>query len=320
MTTLAPDELYAVEHRRGLHRYFAPASCTECEPAAAAVTGEAVTTPPPPSSPSPGNLGPALQRIRRGIQVDQPDESDLGPLTPDGNPWCDLCHGARQLAVRTPRQPTTYRRCPECETAGWAIQQRVDRLLGSLPPRFATWRLGTFPFAHPLQQRMLDRVRAWLDDPEPSWLFLWGPTDRGKTGLAVGLLYELALHGQSTALKIAPDLLTTIKASFGADGDDSESHILEALVAVDAFALDDLGAEYHRGPEDWAAEKIFQVIGGRHAALKRTIITSNYSLEQLQDRLGHPRTLRRIVEMTGSRWILDFRQLPSLGTGTRGGE
>jgi DNA replication protein DnaC len=144
-------------------------------------------------------------------------------------------------------------------------------------------------------------------------MFLWGPTGRGKTGLAVGILRELAQRGHSVALRNVPDLLSTIKSTFSQDDDESESSILEVLTAVDVLCLDDLGAEYHRGREDWAAEKVFQIVASRHAALKRTIVTSNSSLDELQDRLGHPRTLRRIVDMTGSRWILDVRQLPMVG-------
>ncbi|HXI96165.1 MAG TPA: ATP-binding protein [Candidatus Acidoferrum sp.] len=258
-------------------------------------------------------VGEALRILHRGFVIDQPDEPDPGPQAPDGNPWCEACRGARVVAIRQSRLPTTYLRCPDCLHAAWATQQRVDRLLGALPPRFAEWRLETFPSTDGQQQRAIETARRWLEDASPSWLFLWGPTGHGKTGLAVGILHELALRGNSTALRNVPDLLTTIKSTFSQEGDESESTILEVLAAVDVLCLDDLGAEYHRGREDWAAEKVFQIVAARHAGLKRTIVTSNYSLEQLQDRLGHPRTLRRIVDMTGSRWIVDFRRMPQIG-------
>src|SRR5205085_2274919 len=83
--------------------------------------------------------------------------------------------------------------CADCRHAQWAVQQRVDRLLGTLPPLFANCRLATFPTADDAnQRRVVELARSWLDDASPSWLFLWGPTGRGKTGLAVGVLHELA--------------------------------------------------------------------------------------------------------------------------------
>jgi DNA replication protein DnaC len=217
------------------------------------------------------------------------------------------------LAVRADRRPTSYAPCPECQTAAWAVERRRGRLNMDVPPRFRNCRLDTFPTTTAEQSRIVALLRTWLLDDQPSWLFLWGPTGRGKTGLAAALLYELCAR-QSTAFQITTDLLSTIKATFGDAEGESESSILEFLYSVDVFCLDDLGSEHHRGPEDWTAEKIFQLIGGRHAALKRTIITSNYSLDQLQDKLGHPRTVRRIVEATTPRWIVDFRRLPSISS------
>lgn len=319
MTTTA--DLYVTEHAQGLHTEFAPSGCQQCSADFTARTGMAV---PPRLEPEPNSdftsLGDAIERIRqrRGGKLfgdGQPPDPEP-PQAADGNPWCESCAGARMVAIREDRTLPRYTRCPDCLHASWAIQQRVDRLLGSLPPRFAEWRLDTFPSTDFQQKRALEIVKSWIEAEDSSWIFLWGPTGRGKTGLAVGVLHELALRGQSTALRNVPDLLTTIKSTFSQDGDESESSILEVLAAVDVLCMDDLGAEYHRGREDWAAEKVFQIVASRHAALKRTIITSNYSLEQLQDILGHPRTLRRIVDMTGARWIVDFRRLPQIGAGS----
>lgn len=321
MTTTTTADLYATEHARGLHeKHYAPPGCPECPQ-------------PPPGSTAAlkasfdqlhdqvaltnrqaehGNLAPALERLRRGFIVDQLDEPDLGPQAPDGNPWCERCRGGRQLAVRVGREPTTYVACPDCKRAPWRIAKQHERLDLTVPERFKACRLGTFPTFHPGQRDTIERLRAWLLDPEPSWLFLFGPTGCGKTGLAVGLLYALADLGNVPAFSIITDLLSTIKASFGSVDGESESSILDVLYAADVFVLDDLGSEYHRGSEDWTSEKIFQLIAGRHAAMKRTIITSNLSLDQLQTKLGHPRTVRRIVEATTPRWIVDFRRLPQI--------
>lgn len=314
-------EFYALEHSRSLHELYAPPGCVECGDAAvkppAARPSRPAPMAEPVSKPAPRSLGEVLEDVRARLKFTPgPIEDELSE-TPDGDPYCPRCRGFRWLAVRgddQERTPTPTVRCPECLHASWAVQKRVDRLLGQLPLMFRDWRLDSFPCSSAAAHAVLDLAHAWLNDTEPSWLFLWGPTGRGKTGLAVGLLYELALRGKSVGFKITTDLLTAIKSTFDADGEASEASILEVLHAVDVFVLDDLGSEYHRGPDDWAAEKLFQTIGGRHATMKRTIITSNYSLQQLQDRLGHPRTLRRVAEMTGQRWVVDVRGLPNLSS------
>lgn len=310
------------EHEQGLHDQFGvqPRSCTACWPNGA---------PPPPEPPKPAanpappistsgwkSLGESLEELkrRRGGRFfgdgQAPDPEP--PEAPDGNPWCDRCHGARSLAVRHDRAPTTYVPCPECRMAPWRIEKQHARLKLTIPARFASCRLETFPIRHPAQREAVEKLRAWLADPEPSWLFLSGPTGRGKTGLAVALLYALADLGHSPAFAIVTDLLTTLKSTFGSADGESESSILDVLYGADVFVLDDLGSEYHRSGEDWAAEKIFQLIAGRHAALKRTIITSNLSLDQLETKLGHPRTVRRIVEAATPRWIVDVRRMPQI--------
>lgn len=310
MTTTAA-ELFATEHARGLHELYAPPNCPECPPRPSSPQ----PAPAPLAEPAPaaqGNLGPALERIRRGFVIDQVDEPELGPQAVDGNPWCGRCHGARQLAVRNGRDLTTYTHCPDCKRASWRISKMHSRLDLTVPERFKHCRLETFPAHHPAQREMVAQLRSWLADTEPSWLFLFGPTGFGKTGLAVSLLYALADLGNVPAFAIITDLLSTLKATFGSADGESESSILDVLYAADVFVLDDLGSEYHRTTEDWASEKIFQLIAGRHAALRRTIITSNYSLDQLQSKLGHPRTIRRIVEATTPRWIVDVRRMPQI--------
>lgn len=318
-------DLYSIEHQRGLHEVYSPPGCTLCP----AQPRRIATTPPPAAQPTAveatphtknntaaGNLGPALERVIKRMVVDEPDEPDLGPQAPDGHPWCTTCSGVRTVAVRQSRQPTTYIRCPDCATAPWRIQHQIDRLFGALPPKFQPWRLTTFPDHVSTQHEVLERAIDWLDHPGTPSLYLWGPSGRGKTGLAVSLLYELALRGCSTAFKVAPDLMTHLKASF--DGEDTETSILEVCASADVFCLDDLGTEHHRnGGQDWATEKLFQVINARHANLKRTIITSNYSLTELKEKLGHPRIPRRIHEMTdGNHWIIDFRGLPYVSEAT----
>jgi DNA replication protein DnaC len=312
------SELLVREHALGLHALYAPPGCDECP------TVERMEIQVPVELPRDAirhvngftSLGEAIADIRRHrgrLFSDGKPPDPEPPEAADGNPWCDICRGGRQLADRSDPRVTTYVDCPGCKRAPWRIAKQYERLKLSIPARFQPCRLSTFPTTHPKQREVLAKLHAWLEDPEPSWLFMFGPTGRGKTGLAVALLYALADRGLSPAFSIITDLLTTIKATYGAPDGESESSILDVLYGGDIFVLDDLGSEYHRSSEDWTSEKIFQLIAGRHAALKRTIITSNLPLEQLERKLGHPRTIRRIVEATTPRWMIDFSRLPLIG-------
>lgn len=309
------------EHGLGLHELYRPPACPNCTPDSL-VGVQVVEMPAPivPSRPSHVDgfvsLGEAIQRLRDPrtgafFGDGQPPDAEA-PETPDGDPWCDTCRGARFVAIRADRTPTTYAPCPHCARAPWRIAKQYERLKLTVPAHFRACRLDTYPQATQDQRDLVAKLRRWLDSPGRPWLFLTGPTGRGKTGLGVALLFALADRGYSPAFSIMVDLLATIKATFGGPDGDTEASILDVLYGADVFVLDDLGSEYHRSAEDWTSEKIFQLIAGRHAADKRTIITTNLSLEQLQRKLGHPRTVRRIIEATTSEWMIDFRGLPLL--------
>src|SRR5205085_7023030 len=144
-------DLYTAEHGAGLHRVFKPLGCADCpttEPR------EAIASRAEPGARSNAgfkSLGEAISEIkqrRNGALFGDGQPPDPEPLeSADGNPWCDRCRGARWLRIEYDRRPSEYRRCPDCLHAQWAIQQRVDRLLGTLPPVFASCRLQTFPTA-----------------------------------------------------------------------------------------------------------------------------------------------------------------------------
>ena len=156
-----------------------------------------------------------------------------------------------------------------------------------------------------------ERGRMWLLDPRRPWLYLHGLAGRGKTVFGVSLLRAmLALPGRSGTFQEAGHVLRMVRATYrskeayAAD----ERDILVALRNADLLLLDDLGKETST---DWAIDLLGDVIGGRRDEHRQTIITSNWSLEQLADRLGLP-TASRIAEMTPSRFRWDFSTLENL--------
>jgi len=60
--------------------------------------------------------------------------------------------------------------------------------------------------------------------------------------------------------------------------------------------MDDIGSESHKGIDDWASSKIYQIINSRYNNLKATIFTTNCNLQELNDKLSG-KTFSRITEM-----------------------
>lgn len=202
-------------------------------------------------------------------------------LGADGEPWptwrrfCGCpeggAAGAQQLAFLSERERLV-------------TERRLAKLWAQ--PELAAYRtctLETYPQRTEQQRRVVAVVRRWLD--ETAWLYLWGPSGRGKTGLAVALLRALIERGASGLVVNVVDLLQALRDTYSTREamEADERDVLASLRDVDVLVLDDLGVERRT---DWTAEKLYAVLNGRYNALKRTILTSNYDLDSLQERLG----------------------------------
>jgi DNA replication protein DnaC len=311
--------LYQTEHEAGLHAHFQPDGCGECWPGGAPERAPLASPSAEPAQPNqrgpigPGNLAAALSRIAAGFIVDQPDPEPGEPRSPiDGGPMCQVCHGFRKLRRDVPVEHPDFGVAVDClACSSFTTSKRIGRLLGSLPELMRTWSLETFPCESDQQRAALDRVREWLDDAAGPWLLLSGANGRGKTGLAVGAMRALAERGVGCAFVLVPDLLDGIRTTYGTreNFDANYDQLMGDLRTVSLLVLDDLGKEK---ASDWATEKLFQVIGGRHANLKRTIVTTNLGLKGISQRLGDPATAQRIYELATERYALELSDLPFL--------
>lgn len=310
--------LYQTEHEAGLHAHYPPTGCSECWPGGAP---EPAALEPEPAQPqpaprptiAPGNLAAALRKIAGGFIVDQPNPEPDEPRSPiDDGPMCETCHGFRKLRQDVSVDHPDFGRaidCPAC--SAFTTSKRLERLLGSLPELMRTWTLETFPCDSQQQRDRVALMREWLDDPSQPWLLLSGANGRGKTGLAVGCMRALAERGIGCAFVLVPDLLDGIRTTYGSreNFEASYDQLMSDLRTVSLLVLDDLGKEK---ASDWATEKLFQVISGRHANLKRTIVTTNLGLKGISQRLGDPATAQRIYELATDRYALELSDLPFL--------
>ena len=128
-------------------------------------------------------------------------------------------------------------------------------------------------------------------------IYLHGAVGTGKTHIAYAIKkhYDMPEAGRYLRMWNVVDLMHEIKADFDRDAY-SKRRPEEELTERDRrflLILDDMGAEK---PTDFVAETLYRIINHRYIHEIPTIITSNYSIGELADRIGE-RSASRIVEM-----------------------
>ena len=223
-----------------------------------------------------------------------------------------------QAAIKHTRELRLY-----CLDDSWVV----------IPSRFTQWRLHTSPLAishakllkhlhypggdsaalallnnegHILYQNIpfdgYETNQARIKDWMRSWYF-WGPYGVGKTGLAIGYAYEYLLHNVAGLHYITvPDLLSRLRSTYNRHEGPTEQEILDSYMEIDLLIIDDMGAEQISGT-GWVEDRLYQIIGNRHAEERATVFTSNLGLEELAHRIGE-RITWRIVEMCGADHII----------------
>lgn len=100
----------------------------------------------------------------------------------------------------------------------------------------------------------------------------------GKTRLVVSIANELFKKHINIKFITCIDLIDQIKATFN-DSDIDTNDILNKIKNVSVLIIDDLGAEKYT---DWVDSVIFNILDNRIKTNRPTIITSNYSIENLR--------------------------------------
>ena len=130
-------------------------------------------------------------------------------------------------------------------------------------------------------RRAYNLCRDFARSPE-GWLVLLGPSGCGKTHLAAAIANERILAGEQALFVVVPDLLDHLRASFSPSSEVPYDELFENVKAAPLLILDDLGTQ---SGTPWAQEKLYQIFNHRYNAQLPTVITSNRSLEEIDERL-----------------------------------
>jgi DNA replication protein DnaC len=167
-------------------------------------------------------------------------------------------------------------------------RKQAARLLAQWP---LAWRNMTFERfqASTSNERTLERVRRFAADPWASrpLLTLIGPSQVGKTHLALAIINALLVSGEPAHFCSVPDLLDELLRGYA---DDTYLQRLRMLQQTPILALDDLGAEQTQTggayAVTWAQDKLYQIIAERVQQQRPTVITTNLIRTQLPARLA----------------------------------
>jgi len=199
----------------------------------------------------------------------------------------------------------------ERECVCWPIRRQVTRLnrllreanipelyQGKLTEDFRTARLDGIPL--PEAQYAVGQAVTWLENvvrgEEVRGLYLHGISGDGKTLLASALLSELILHTgrQGLFVNLSREYFQRLRNTFDDEpGAETTEQAFIRLVRVPFVVLDDLGVE--RG-SPWEIEWLYNLIDARYQKKNRVILTSNHSLDELQE-LSHGRIASRLRHM-----------------------
>ena len=158
-------------------------------------------------------------------------------------------------------------------------QARLNRLIqsGGIPKAYAGKTLEDY-ITSEANRKAVD-VAKWLIEYQDKGALFYGATGTGKTLLAAIVAQEKMKRGISTVFASVPDLLMDIRDSFSTG---RTAEILRSVQRAPCLVLDDLGAERM---SEWAGEQVFAILHYRSNHELQTIITSNYGLTALAERM-----------------------------------
>ena len=236
-------------------------------------------------------------------------------LGDENDPNCDICLDAGWIGNDVPHGHPDFGRALPCECKKDLSEttkiERLQRYSNLGPLTRLSFNdlisIGTRP-DEPRQKAFNQSFEAALEyiRKPTGWLVFAGPSGTGKTHLAAAISNEIMSQGKYVFFIVVPDLLDHLRLAFNPEAELQYDDLFEQVKETPFLVLDDLGAN---ALSNWATEKLFQIINHRFTRELPTIITTNNSLDQLNEAI---RT--RISDTSLSQINLTGVGTPSVGS------
>ena len=122
----------------------------------------------------------------------------------------------------------------------------------------------------------------FAESPE-NWLVFHGDNGCGKTHLAAAIVNYRYQAGKPALFVVVPEFLDHLRSTFSPESKVSYDQLFERVKTAPLLVLDDFGEQ---ATTPWAQEKLYQVINYRYNAQLPTVVTSCYSLEEIEGRIS----------------------------------
>ncbi len=115
------------------------------------------------------------------------------------------------------------------------------------------------------------------------WLVFQGTNGCGKTHLAAAIANYRLQADKPVSFVVVPDFLDHLRSAFSPESKISYDEIFEKVKKAPLLILDDFGEQT---TTSWADEKLYQLINYRYNAQLPTVITTCYSLDEIENRIS----------------------------------
>ena len=144
--------------------------------------------------------------------------------------------------------------------------------------------------------RALNAAKSFVyecqQNPHGLGILFTGPVGSGKTFLAAAIANELMEAQLKVLFLVVPDLLDELRATYKSQV--NELDLLDTARTIPILILDDLGVHNYT---DWTRNRLYSIINYRTNEQLPTVITSNLTLDEMEDYIG-VRTTSRIIQST----------------------
>ena len=213
---------------------------------------------------------------------------------------CD-CPEAKAYWAEQERLKQEAERAKEEQEKADRMQRRIAKLVkdSGIRGRFANRTFDKFE-VNDTNRKVYEKCKRYADSfsimlptkdergnvtppqKERNGLFITGSYGTGKTHLACSIANQLMQGGVPVICMTMIDLLAKIKSSFDANENATEAEIMKLYEDIPLLVIDDIGSEQ---PTEWGSTRIYAIINARYEAYMPTIVTTNYTADELIRRM-----------------------------------